>query len=135
MFAYIPGVLMGTSFLATLLSPSVLIVSGPPALILETKPQMEQYLKKYAGEKKVPYQVVHDIITCESNWDADVQSHFVYKGVREESHGLVQINLPSHQDVTKAQANNPKFAIEFLVDNYAKGNADMWSCYKPRIET
>ena len=43
------------------------------------------------------------------------------------SYGLVQIHLPSHPSITKEQALDPYFAIDFLVLNLSKGKCKMWS--------
>lgn len=43
------------------------------------------------------------------------------------SYGLVQIHLPSHPTITKEQALDPYFAIDFLVLNLSKGKCKMWS--------
>lgn len=81
---------------------------------------------------------MHTIISCESQYNPSIQSHHTYHsgnvpqgysvGDREESYGLVQIHIPVH-NVTKEQAIDPKFAIDFLAKNIAKGKASMWSCY------
>lgn len=97
---------------------------------LKTKSDMEEYLRVYALEKGVSYKAAHYTIECESNWDTNVQSIFVKDGKREESYGLAQINLPSHKQVTLAQAEDPEFAIKFLVDNFAAGKASLWSCWR-----
>lgn len=78
------------------------------------------------------------IIGCESGWQTAVQSNHRYPtdrpheglkaGQREQSFGLVQIHLPAHPSVSKAQATNPEFAIDFLGKNIAAGRMSMWSC-------
>lgn len=103
-------------------------VAKPP--VLETKAQMEQFLKKYATEKGVSYEEAHFTITCESNWNPKIQSAHVKNGVREDSWGLVQIHLPSHKNITKEQALDPEFSIRFLVDNFASGDAKLWTCWR-----
>ena len=81
---------------------------------------------------------MHQIISCESGYNHKIQSHHTYHGSnapvgysvndREESYGLVQIHIPVH-DVTKEQALDPQFAIDFLAKNIARGKASMWSCW------
>lgn len=80
------------------------------------------------------------IISCESQWDYTVQSKHTYHernvpkgykvGDREQSFGLVQIHLPAHSNVTKEDATDPEFAIEFLAKNLKAGKASMWTCAK-----
>ena len=81
---------------------------------------------------------MESIISCESGWNTSIQSKHKYTarnvpngykvGDREESYGLVQIHVPVHS-VTKAQAIDPEFAIEFMAKNIAQGKASWWSCY------
>ena len=54
-------------------------------------------------------------------------------GQREQSFGLVQIHLPAHRTITKEQALDPEFAIDFLAKNLAQGRGTMWSCYKMHV--
>lgn len=78
------------------------------------------------------------IISCESQWGTEVQSEHRYHegnvpkgykvGDREQSFGLVQIHLPAHPDISKKQAVNPQFAIQFLAKNIKDGHIGMWSC-------
>lgn len=46
------------------------------------------------------------------------------------SFGLVQIHLPAHPNVTREQAENPTFALNFIVDEFLKGNEWKWTCWK-----
>lgn len=51
---------------------------------------------------------------------------------REFSVGLAQINILAHTNVTREQAEDPEFAINFITENIAKGKApQMWyTCYR-----
>lgn len=78
------------------------------------------------------------IIACESGWNPNIQSKHVYTeknvpkgyrvGDREQSFGLVQIHAPAHPNITKEQALDPEFAIEFLAKNLKAGKHRMWTC-------
>lgn len=77
------------------------------------------------------------IINCESQWSTTIQSNHRYTtnaprgykpGDREQSYGLVQIHLPAHPHITKEQATDPEFAIEFLAKNIKDGRQGMWTC-------
>lgn len=65
------------------------------------------------------------IIECESQGSTTIQSFHKKNGVREDSWGLVQIHLPSHPTITKEQAIDPSFAIEFLAENIDEVT---WTC-------
>jgi hypothetical protein len=79
------------------------------------------------------------VIQCESQFNTEIQSqhHYTAKNVpkgykvgdREQSYGLVQIHLPAHPTITKEQAIDPEFAVDFMAKNI-KTNPNMWTCYK-----
>lgn len=99
-------------------------------IIQWTPERIEKELVSVAEKYEVSAQLMRDIIKCESNGSTTIQSHHTKHGVREQSFGLVQINLPSHPSVTYDDAINPAFALDFLGKHLAEGNAKMWSCYK-----
>lgn len=71
-----------------------------------------------------------ETINCENrDWDVKLQSRIIQKnGLREDSWGLVQIYLPSHPTITKEQAQDPDFALDFMARHL--GRDVKWSCYK-----
>lgn len=64
------------------------------------------------------------IITCESEWNPNAV------GDHGTSFGLVQIHLPAHPEITKEQALDPAFSINYLKRELAAGHASQWSCYR-----
>lgn len=64
------------------------------------------------------------VIKCESGWKPNAI------GDKGRSIGLVQIYLPAHPHITKAQALDPVFAINFIIDEFINGNSWKWTCYK-----
>lgn len=62
-------------------------------------------------------------IKCESGFNT--QAHNLTE--KENSWGLVQINLFAHPYVSVAEATNPKFAIEFMARHLSQGK-DIWTC-------
>lgn len=102
---------------------------------------LEKLVHKYAVKYNVSQQLMVDLIDCENiEWKIDKQSTLRYskdhpnwkvkKGDRELSYGLSMIHLPSHPKITREQAINPEFALNFMAQNLSVGNAEMWSCYK-----
>jgi soluble lytic murein transglycosylase-like protein len=87
-----------------------------------------ELIEKYSLKWQVSPTLTASIISCESG--NNPMAHALTE--KEDSWGLVQINLKAHLHITKAQATNPEFAINFLTENIAKGNApQMWyTCYK-----
>lgn len=80
------------------------------------------------------------VVQCESNFDPTIQSNLRYtfsdpkrgiiKGERELSFGVVQISLPHHPYISKEQALDEDFALNYLADQLAKGKGNMWTCYR-----
>lgn len=95
-------------------------------------------IDKYSERYDVASSTMVQIITCESNFDPTIQSFQTYskdfpawgvkKGDRELSFGLVQIHLPSHPDITKAEALDPDFSVRFLASQLSIGHASLWTC-------
>ena len=78
------------------------------------------------------------VIDCESKFKPTVQSNHYYKddyyikelrGKRELSFGIAQIHEPSHPTITREQAYNPLYSLEWMAKQWASGNEEMWSCY------
>lgn len=95
----------------------------------------EYYLslvEKYAIEYNVSATTMKKVISCENNtWDPKRQSDIINsKGERENSWGLSQIHLPSHPHISREQAQDPEFSIEFMAKAFSKGQQTKWSCYK-----
>ncbi len=94
----------------------------------------------YADKYGVSKSTMHKIVSCESNYIVDVQSKHRYKrdnpkwgvlaGEQEKSFGLVQIHLPSWNDITYEQAINPHFALNFLAEKLSEGKGNLWTCYR-----
>lgn len=45
------------------------------------------------------------------------------------SWGCSQINLSAHPNITKSQALNRHFAVNFMVSEFAAGNESKWTCW------
>lgn len=93
-------------------------VVPPKPLTLDEK--IEAVAKKY----EVNAALMRAVIKCESSFRHDAI------GDNGTSFGLVQIHRPSHPTITKEQAFDVDFALEFLASNLAKGKGDMWTCYR-----
>ena len=62
------------------------------------------------------------IIKCESSDNPNAV------GDNGTSFGLSQIHLTAHTDITKQEALDPEFAINYLAYNLSIGKASMWTC-------
>lgn len=81
-----------------------------------------------AQEAKIDPTEVYKIIQCESGWNVDAI------GDHGTSYGLVQIHLPAHPEITVEEAEDPRFAVDFLVSNLKSGNGHLWSCYNELVQ-
>jgi hypothetical protein len=101
---------------------------------LTTKEDMQEYALHKATEAGVNPTVVFNVIDCETmhTWNPVIQSTYKNRadGGRELSFGLAQIHMPDHPDVSMEQATDPRFAINFLVENLKNHKGNMWSCYR-----
>lgn len=73
----------------------------------------------------VDAKILHKVIQCESNYDTNAENINKW----EESHGMVQINIRAHKEITKEQATDPEFAVDYLAKNIKEGRGKMWTCY------
>lgn len=68
-------------------------------------------------------------IKCESQYK-NVQSNYIKHGIREDSWGISQINLYYNPEITLDQTLDPEFSINFMAEQFSKGQARKWSCYR-----
>jgi hypothetical protein len=124
-------------FLSSFFAVFLVIAStstAPVSLIEPPKEErvlsVDEIIKNKAKEHAVSEEIMRAVIDCESHGSTTVQSNYYYKGVREDSWGLVQINLPWNPQVTKEQALDPEFSADFLARNLKAGKGDLWTCYR-----
>lgn len=105
------------------------------------KQVVERLVDKYALQYGVSKTRMLGTIRCENrNFDPTLQSGMRYPrdnkkwgvkaGEREKSFGLVMVHLPDHPDISYLQATDPEFAIEFMAQEFAKGHASQWTCWR-----
>lgn len=85
---------------------------------------IKQKVDKYANLYNVKPSLMRSIINCESSYNPSAV------GDNGTSFGLSQIHLPAHPDITKEQAFNEDFAIEFMANALSKGQGKMWTCWQ-----
>ncbi len=90
--------------------------------VLVSKSDIEAYIDQKALETGISASKVKAVINCESAWNPRAV------GDKNTSFGLSQIHLPAHPEVTIAQAEDPKFAVDFMFTEWARGNARAWTC-------
>lgn len=115
------------------------VTAEAPQLIIEdaiVDLQKEEYsdediitlISLYSKKYDVDEFVIKQVIWHESHYNEDAEGDF-YNG-RYNSFGLSQIHLPSHPNVSKQEATDPHFAIEFMAKNIKSGRGRMWTGYR-----
>lgn len=100
---------------------------GTPAIDPNVLAKVSLYAERYS----INYTEFYKTIRCESGFDPLIQSqHITSTGEREQSFGIAQINLPYHPTITKEQALDPDFSLDFMAREFSKGNQGLWTCYK-----
>lgn len=110
---------------------------------IEIRKPFDEIIQRKADEYQVSFDKISAIIDCENkDRDPSLQSRMKYTegqisrnqnwgvvGEREKSFGLVQIHLPAHPTISKQQAIDPEFSIDFLAKHLSLGNGRWWTCY------
>lgn len=94
---------------------------------------IEERIAFYAEKYGVSYADMHRVVSCETagTFDPKIQSYVPDSsgpGGREDSWGLAQIHLPAH-NVTREQAQDMEFALNFMAKHFARGEHRMWTCW------
>lgn len=121
---------MAPAIIAALMGGSLLVPWDSmtlPQREYATAQLIDSYGDKYKltdGDKLQMYKTV----ACESagTFKTILKSGFA----REESYGMVQINTPSHPGVSKADAQDPDFAIDFMAAHFADHDKRIWTCWR-----
>ena len=98
----------------------------PPQKITYARtPTLNDKISSIAYKYNVPEKTMFKIISCESSFNPNNHT----ESSRENSWGLVQINLKAHPEITKEEAVDPDFALTYLAKNLAAGRGGMWTCF------
>jgi hypothetical protein len=89
-----------------------------------TTDEVKELVNVYADKYGVSRATLQFVVSCESGYD--------YKAIGDggKSFGAVQIHNPSHPTITREQAYDADFALNFLAENVSKGKGSMWTCYR-----
>lgn len=85
---------------------------------------VQQSIVKYAKIYNVSAKEMTLVMKCESG----LNPHAI--GDHGTSYGLSQIHLPAHPDISKQQAFDVDFSVEFMAKSFSQGNQGMWTCWK-----
>jgi len=111
----------------TLYTRSEVIITPNPVIVKEETLSNQDLLWKIGKEKGLDQQTliqIERVVNCESRWKINAIGDNGY------SFGLVQIHLPSNPSITKEEALDPEFALNFITDKFIQKRQKMWTCYK-----
>jgi len=103
----------------------------PIAIAATLQPEdYKTYASTTAEKLGIDPDVFTNVLQCESHFRPDAPGDFSTTTKQYTSFGIAQIHLIAHPDVTKAQALDGIWSIDWAAQQFAKGNAHWWSCYK-----
>ncbi len=89
----------------------------PPSFVMEHDLAIDYWATMYHANADE----MRATIKCESNFDpAAVGDH-------GESVGVAQIHLPAHLDITREQAEDPDWSVQWMAKQW-NTNKHIWSC-------
>lgn len=88
----------------------------------------EVIIEAYAAHYGIPADPLVATLRCESDFNDKSIGDF------GTSFGVAQVHLPAHKDISKAQALDPLWSINYAAQQFSLGHQDMWSCYKALYE-
>ena len=137
MILKIPLLIIGSVLVASsTISSNLEYVSSSPILpepvsqIKINTNSIQEKIVLYSLKNGVKYSDIYATVQCETagTFDPTIQSRITGKNGREQSFGLAQIHLPSHPDITREQATDPDFALDWMTSEWSKGRSWQWSC-------
>lgn len=103
-------------------------VPSPTPTVKETpRSSSKQVVKQLILDTAVAYGIDGERFLATAMCESGLRTDAVGDGGR--SYGIFQIHLPAHPTVSKEQAFDPKFAVDWSAKNFKK-NPYMWSCYR-----
>lgn len=82
----------------------------------------------YARKYDVSATEMAETLQCESRFKPNALGD--YRDSEPTSFGVAQIHLPAHPEVTRAQALDPIWSIEWTAKEFAAGRAWQWTCHR-----
>lgn len=90
-------------------------------LVHESSPR--ELAQEIATEKGLDVDKFLTTIECESDFNPEAI------GDRGESFGIAQIHLSSNQDVSKEQALDYRFSLQWMASEWQKHHERKWTCF------
>lgn len=93
-----------------------------------TQKEVRELTDYYADMYGVSSKTMHIIVNGESGYQFDQKGDF-YNG-QYNSFGACQIHLPDHPNISKEQALNPEFCLDWMAQQVKAGRARLWTVYR-----
>ena len=119
------NIIAGMVLMSSLIGFPTQLVAQPLEIVNPTELTIEGQIDYYSELYSVDKSIITKVIQCESRFNP-----LAHNPNGEDSWGLVQINLDSHPEITKEQAINTNFSINYLAENISNGKGRMWSSYR-----
>lgn len=103
-------------------TPTPVLAQQLPPIVFSTS-TAEDIITSYAIHYGIPAQPLIKTLTCESGLNKDAI------GDNGTSFGIAQLHLPAHPEITKAQALDPLWSINYAAKQFAEGHQKLWSCF------
>lgn len=118
-------------FLALGFGPATPVLASKLSIPYYSTSTAEQIVDAYAVHWGVSGDQMWATIQCEDpSLDPTAQSTDYLNGVREDSWGVAQIHLTAHPDITKAEEQDPFFAINWMAKEFSLGHQSEWTCWR-----
>lgn len=95
-----------------------------PKIALGGESEINMIIDTSAQKWGVNRQILVSVLKCESSLKPNAV------GDSGTSFGIAQIRLIAHPEITKAEALDPAFAINYLAEQISLGRGYMWTCYR-----
>ena len=121
-------ILLGCVALTTYLAFCTPVVLAEPQLVISApittiSLDVNSLIRNAASKYGISYTDLYKTLYCESRLNPDAV------GDHGTSFGVAQIHLPAHPDITKAEALDPTWAVNWAAQQFSTGGAGQWTCY------
>lgn len=96
--------------------------STSPMVASSTPISTDVLIDRAAAKYGVSRERLTAVLSCESGLSASAV------GDHGTSFGIAQIHLPAHPDISKSQALDAAWSIDWAAHQFSLGHASMWTC-------
>ena len=108
---------------AVLVSPAHAQAPVSPKRVVESVLTINEMITQSAIKYGVSRQILASVIKCESKFNPLAVS-------KTADYGVAQIHLSAHPTITKSQAFNPKWSIDWMAHEFSLGHQSAWTCWR-----